>query len=71
MRATYFKQRLWVPHNVEQTAPVRHFGLARAPHNDIESDVEVVQKFNHGREDAVLGDHRRVLAGLFGLDNSV
>jgi hypothetical protein len=54
-RATYFEQRLWVPHNVEQTAPVRHFSLARASHDDVESDVEVVQKFNHGWEHAVFG----------------
>jgi hypothetical protein len=50
---------------------VRHFSLARAPYNDIESDVEVIQKFNHGREDTVIGARRRILAGRFGLDNGV
>ena len=64
-KATYFEQRLWVPNNVEQTAPVRHFGLTRAPHNDVQSDVEVIQKFNHGREDAVLGARCQILAGYF------
>lgn len=63
MKATYFEQRLWIPYNVEQTAPVRHLSLASAPYNDIESNVEVVQKFNHRREDVVLGARCRILAG--------
>jgi len=70
-RETYLEQRLWVSYNVEQTAPVCHLCLARAPHDDVKSDVKVIQKFNHGREDTVLGARPRILAGRFGLDNGV
>jgi hypothetical protein len=40
--ATYLEQRFWVTHDVEQTAPTRHFCLARTTHYHIEGDVEMV-----------------------------
>ena len=47
---TYFKQCFRVTNDVEQTAPMRHFCLARATNYHVERDIEMVQKLDDGRK---------------------
>ena len=50
----YLKQCLRISNNVEQPPPSCHLCLARASHNHIEVSVEVVEEFNHLRQDRVV-----------------
>jgi hypothetical protein len=40
--ATYLEQCFWVTHDIEKSAPARHFCLARTTHYHIESNIEVI-----------------------------